>query len=111
MAFFFPVREQDRAYEVGYLGGIGFLPLYKAFLKKYDLPMDMQERMRDTIGRMRAERPDITLGNHPNHNGTLEKRAYMLSHPGENPFQDGSVWPEMLDQLEARLNDFQARGY
>ena len=111
MAFFFPVRERDRTYEVGYLGGIGFLPLYKAFLKKYDLPMDMQERMRDTIGRMRAERPDITLGNHPNHNGTLEKRAYMLSHPGENPFQDGSVWPEMLDQLEARLNDFQARGY
>ncbi len=111
MAFFFPVQEEDRTYEVGYLGGIGFLPLYKAFLKKYDLPMDMQERMRDTIRKMRSEHPNITLGNHPNHNGTLEKRAYMLEHPGENPFKDSTVWTEMLDQLEARLNDFQEKGY
>ncbi len=111
MAFFFDVKEGDRTYSVGYLGGLGFLSLYRAFLKKYDLPGDMQERMRDTIARMRTEHPDITLGNHPNHNGTLEKRAYMLEHPGENPFLDAGVWMEMLDQLEARLDDFQAKGY
>ncbi|MBQ3866877.1 MAG: MBL fold metallo-hydrolase [Clostridia bacterium] len=111
MAFFFNVRDEGKDLEAGYLGGIGFLPLYRAFLKKYDLPGDMQERMRATIGRMREEHPDITLGNHPNHNGTLEKRDYMLSHPGKNPFKDGTVWTEMLDQLEARLNDFQEKGY
>jgi hypothetical protein len=35
----------------------------------------------------------------------------MLEHPGENPFLDAGVWMEMLDQLEARLDDFQAKGY
>ena len=111
MAFFFKVKEDGRDYEVGYFGGIGFLSIYKAFLKKYDLPSDMQDRLRDSIRRMREEHPDITLGNHPGQNGTLEKRAYMIDHPGENPFKDATVWQELLSNLEARLDDFQAKGY
>ena len=111
LAFFFDVAEGDRRYSVGYFGGIGFLSLYRDFLKKYDLPMDMPDRLQDTIRRLRSEHPDITLGNHPNHNGTLEKRAYMLAHPGENPFKDATVWSELLDKLEELLDDFQQKGY
>ncbi len=111
LAFFFDVEEDGRRYSVGCFGGIGFLSLYRAFLKKYDLLPDMQDRLRDSIGRLRAEHPDINLGNHPRQNGTLEKRAHMLAHPQENPFKDPAVWTELLDCLEARLDDFQRRGY
>lgn len=111
MAFFFQAADGVRTKQVGYIGGIGFLTLYKAYLEKYHLPMDMQEQMLHTVKKLRSERADITLGNHPNHNGTIEKRQYMIDHPGENPFCDDTVWVELLDAIDTRMADFQVRGY
>ena len=111
IAFFFDASDGNSTHSVGYIGGLGFLSLYKKFLKEYGLPADMQEQMKNTILLMRKESPDITLGNHPNHNGTIEKREFMILHPGNNPFIDTTVWKEMLDALEARLKDFQVKGY
>lgn len=111
MAFFFNATDGDVTYSVGCIGGVGFNSLYKEFLLEYGLPLDMQERMASTICKMRKEWADISLGNHPNQNGTVEKRQYMMEHPGENPFIDPLVWTEVLDALDTRLRSFRTLGY
>ena len=111
MAFFFEATDGTETHTVGLIGGIGFASVFKDYLREFDLPMDMQERMVDTIAKMRKESADISLGNHPYQNGTLEKRQYMIEHPGENPFVDPTVWDEVLDALEVRLKSFMELGY
>ena len=54
---------------------------------------------------------DIFIGNHPNHNCTLEKRAYMLEHENENPFINPQGWQIFLDAVEARSLAFKELGY
>jgi metallo-beta-lactamase class B len=51
------------------------------------------------------------LGNHPAQNRTLEKRQWMLDHPGENDFLDPQAWPQFLEAQEERLRAFQLKDY
>ena len=61
--------------------------------------------------RMGQPKQHIMLGNHPAQNRTLEKRQWMLDHPGENDFLDPTAWPEFLAAQLTRLDDFDAKGY
>lgn len=111
MSFFFQVTDGETFLDVGYFGGVGFLPLYKAYLEEYALPSNMLEILGDTIKLLKKRQVDIFLGNHPNHNCTLEKRQYMQAHPGTNPFINRAGWNIFLDALETRRADFQQQGY
>lgn len=111
MAFFFDVTGGEKSLHVGYLGGAGFLTVYKEFCREYDLPMDLPQRMGDTIKKLWPEKVDIVIGNHPGQNSTLEKRAWMLAHPGENPFIDPEGWHIFLENQEQRRLDFIEKGY
>lgn len=111
MAFFFDVTDGKKTLRAGYLGGAGFLTVYKEFCREYDLPMDLPQRMGDTIKKLWPEQVDIVLGNHPGQNATLEKRAWMLEHPEENPFIDPDGWHAFLDNQEKRRLDFIEKGY
>lgn len=111
MSFFFDAAEGEKTLRVGYFGGVGFLTLYREYLEKYRLPEDMLEILRQTIGMLGKYDVDIFLGNHPNHNCTLEKRAYMIEHPEENPFVNPNGWQIFLDAVEARCLSFKELGY
>ncbi|MBO5667326.1 MAG: MBL fold metallo-hydrolase [Firmicutes bacterium] len=111
MAFFFPVTDGKITYQVGYWGGAGFLTTYKEFCRTYGLPEDLAICMGETIEKLQKESVDICLGNHPNQNCTLEKRQYMLDHPGENPFLDSTSWNVFLTLQEKKRKDFEAMGY
>ena len=111
LAFLFDVTDDSITHSVGYFGGMGFFSLFREFQKKYGIQTDMQQALRSTIQKLRNCQVDITLGNHPRHNSTLEKRAYMLAHPAENPFIDPEEWPRMLQAMEARLNKFACNGW
>ncbi len=111
MSFFFKANDGEQSLNVGYFGGVGFLTLYKEYLAEYELDPNMLEVLRETIQSLKNKQVDIFLGNHPNHNCTLEKRQYMLEHPGENPFINRAGWQIFLDALEARRADFQSLGY
>lgn len=111
MSFFFDVFDGSRTLRAGYFGGTGMLTVYKDYCRKFDLPLDKCQRMKETIQKLRLEQVDIMLGNHPAQNRTLEKRAYMLENPGENPFLDSEAWLEFLTALEERRQDFEAKGY
>ncbi|MBQ6685785.1 MAG: hypothetical protein IJM99_06735 [Firmicutes bacterium] len=111
MAFFFPVTDGTTTFQAGYWGGAGFLTTYKEFCRTYGLPEDLAVRMGETIEKLRKEPVDICLGNHPNQNCTLEKRQYMIDHPGENPFLDKTSWEVFLTLQEKKRKDFEALGY
>ena len=111
MSFFFRAFDGNEALDVGYFGGVGFLTLYKEYLAEYQLDPGMLEILKDTIRNLKKRQVDIFLGNHPYHNCTLEKRQYMLEHPGTNPFINKNGWNIFLDALEARRADFQRLGY
>ena len=107
MAFFFDAIEGEEKLTVGYIGGIGFLSIYKEYCRIYHLPENKNELLGDTIIKLRDEKVDIVIGNHPNHNCTIEKRQYMIEHPGTNPFVNSSTWKVLLDSLEKRRVDFE----
>ena len=111
MAFFFNVSDGIVNKEVGYWGGVGFFTIHKAYLIKYGLPLDLRERLGETIIKLRKEHPEITIGNHPANNKTVERYYYMCKNPLENPFIDSSVWQEQLDVMQIKLNDFIEKNY
>ena len=106
MAFFFDVTDGVKTYRVGYFGGVGFLSIYKEFCRIYRLPENKCELLKETILKLQKEEVDIVIGNHPNHNCTIEKRNYMLEHPETNPFINKDSWGIFLEALEKRRVDF-----
>jgi len=111
MSFFFHATDGNTQKKVGYLGGVGFLTLYREYLHEFRLDMQMLSIFKQTIEKLSARDVDIFLGNHPNHNCTLEKRQYMLKNPGENPFVNPKGWSIFLQALEKRRADFERLGY
>jgi len=111
MTFFFNVTDGTTVCRAAYLGGLGFLTVYKAYCREYGLPQNKCALMKASIRRIWDEPADIVLGNHPNHNCTLEKRAWMLEHPGSNPFINPDAWHIFLSALERRRADFERLGY
>ena len=111
MSFFFTATDGEKDLKVGYLGGVGFLTLYREYIQEYRLDPNMLAIMKQTVTKLSKYQVDIFLGNHPNHNCTLEKRQYMLDHPGENPFINPNGWQIFLQALEERRADFEKLGY
>lgn len=111
MAFFFHATDGVLNKRVGYWGGIGFFTMHRAYLEKYGLPLDLPKRLGETIQKLRTEYADITIGNHPANNRTVEKYACMCRNPSENPFLDSSVWNELLDIMQEKLDDFMEKKY
>ncbi len=111
MAFFFDAVDGEKTLRVGYWGGVGFLTLYKEYLQLHKFPLNTVQIMKDSIKKMRAEKVDIVIGNHPAQNCTLEKRAFMLENPDKNPFINPKAWGMFLDALEERRLEFENKGY
>ena len=111
LSFFFDVTDGEKTLRAGYLGGAGLLTVYKDFCKEYQLPLDLCQRLKETFVKLRSYPVDIMLGNHPAQNRTLEKRQWMIDHPGDNHFIDPSAWLQFLDAQEIRRQDFEAKGY
>ena len=111
MSFFFDVSDGVRTLRAGYMGGTGFLTVYKDYCRKFGLPEDKCQRMKATIQKLMPQKVDIVLGNHPGQNCTLEKRAWMLEHPEKNPFINPEAWHIFLNTLETRRANFEALGY
>lgn len=111
MAFFFDVTDGKKCLRCGYWGGVGFLTTYKAYNREYGLPENKCALMKESIEKLRREKVDITIANHPYHNCTVEKREYMLQHPDCNPFLNADTWKIFLDTAEQRQKEFEALGY
>ena len=106
MTYFFDAADESgKALHVAYMGGCGMLTVYKKYCERMGLPENKLEKMGESIRRVYDEPVDIVIGNHPSQNCTIEKREWMLSHPGENPFINKESWHIFLDALEKNRLD------
>ena len=110
-SFFFDITDSGKTYKVGYFGGSGFLTLYRDFLKKYGLPLELQEQFAKTLNNLKCRQVDISLGNHPAQNSTLKKRHLMIENPAVNPFIDPTEWCVYLNKLEIQYREFLKKGH
>lgn len=90
---------------------VGFLTVYKEFCREYHLPETKCQKMKETIQKLKGEKVDIVLGNHPNQNCTISKRKFMIENPGRNPFINPYAWQMFLDALEENRVEFEQMGY
>lgn len=110
MSFFFDVEENGAVYTAGTFGGAGFITLYREHFVRYAME-DLQQAFLDSIRRLRREKVDIVLGNHPAPNHILEKQALRLGDPAApNPFIDPQDWTDYLNWVEDEFRRFQEDG-
>ncbi len=104
IACFFNVSNGKETKRVGYYGGFGFNTLQRAFLEEIgDYELQARKDYMNSLMKVRDEKVEIFMGNHTENVNLLEKRAYMLAHPGENPFLDDKSWGNYLDQKKEAL--------
>lgn len=101
MSFFFDVTDNAKTYLAGQFGGAGINALKLPFMLHYELPLDMPQRMVDSMDRIKDEPVAVHLGNHPYNSHTLEKRARQLKEGG-NPFVDTASWPEFVADIRKK---------
>lgn len=100
MSFFFETSDGLRT---AMHGGVGMNSMARRFLDQHDLPRDLPERFRQGLHRLKQERVDIVLGNHPGQNDTEGKLARVLA--GEKgACVDAGEWARFLGVCEANLD-------
>lgn len=110
LSYFFETEDNGTRYLAGTFGGAGFITLYLEHFIRYGME-NLQPRFLESIARMRQEKVDIVLGNHPAPNHILEKHALRLENPEAlNPFIDPQDWIDYLDWVEDEFRRFQADG-
>lgn len=104
---FFDVTDGVTPKRVGYFGGFGFNTLQKSFLLEIgDTSYDMRNQYLASLDKVRDEKVEIFMSNHPNNVDLLKKREYMMAHPEENPFIDDTAWGIYLDGKRKDLLKF-----
>lgn len=94
---FFDVTDGKETKRVGYYGGFGFNTLQKSYLLEIgDTAFSRRQIYLESIRKVINEKVDIFMPNHTNNVDLLNKRQYMMEHPGENPFVNESAWKEYL---------------
>ena len=101
MSFFFDVTDNGKTYLAGQFGGAGINALKLPFMLHYELPLDMPQRMVESMDLIKDEPVAVHLGNHPYNSHTLEKRARQLQEGG-NPFVDPTTWPEFVEDIRKK---------
>lgn len=111
LSFFFDVEEYGTTYRAGTFGGAGLITLYQEFFVRYGIP-NLQETFLRSIARLKEEKVDIVLGNHPAPNHILEKMEQMYTDPDQsNPFIDRQDWMNYLNWVEAEFRQFLKDGH
>ena len=79
------------------------------FLNKYGLPLSLRENFPQSLEKVRHEKVDILLGNHPGSVDTAGKSARMKTEE-KNPFIDSSELERFLAVTRKQYDDMIASG-
>lgn len=106
LAMFFETEHEGKCYRCAMHGGVGVNSLVPSFLKRYGLPLSLQDTFRSGLKKLAGEHVDVVLGNHPCQNDTEGKLARMLA--GEkSACIDPLEWPRFLQESERLLDEAQ----
>lgn len=104
MSYFFDVTDGDETFRAGLHGGMGINTLSKEFLDKYSLPYSLRDDFKRSMMRLNEEKVDIFLGNHMQHNKTVEK-SQMLKNGEKYAFVVQDEWEKYNLWCIENLND------
>lgn len=85
----------------GLHGGVGLNTLTDAFYAETGLPRSSRDDYLAAMLKVREIPVEITLGSHPAQVGMMEKVADI--RPGHNPFDDATIWHELIDGRIAQV--------
>lgn len=109
MSFFFNVDDGKDTYIAGMQGGAGVNSLTNAFLNEYNLPISCREDFVKSMEKIKDEKVDILIGNHPGDVKTAVK--YEIIKSGEkNPFIDSKALAKRLAYIMNQFNEMVASG-
>lgn len=111
MSYFFDITDGERVMRAGLHGGMGINTMCREFLDKYGLSYSCRDNFIDAMDRLKDEPADIFLGNHMQHNNTLEKYKQITEGNADafiNPSEWGAYcqWAKqnLLNMIEAEEN-------
>ena len=91
MSYFFEVTDGKNTYTAGLHGGMGINTMSREFLDKYKLPYTYRDEFVKSMERLGKENVDIFLGNHAEHNHTVDK-AKRLEAGDTDAFVNPGEW-------------------
>ena len=109
MSFFFDVTDGTDTYRAAMFGGAGMNSMKLQFLDSYGLPHSLRDDFLNSLAKVRDEKVDILIGNHPGDVDTAGKYARMQAGE-ENPFLDTTAWHRRLDYCRKQFDDMVAGG-
>lgn len=102
LSFFFDVTYDGKTYTAAMFGGAGTNAITLPYIFHNNSPADSPRIMLDSLEKVRGEKVDIQLGNHPYNNHTIEKREKQLGEGG-NPFIAPNDWQEFLNSTKKKI--------
>lgn len=108
MSYFFDTEEDGKKLTCGLIGGAGFNTLCHDYFADFGTPLYLRSQFMDALEKLRAERVDVMLGNHPGANFTFEKQQRREAGEENNPFIDPEEWPRFIDDIKRRFILFRA---
>jgi len=105
LSLFFDTEYKGKTYRTAMFGGAGTNQLKKNYLltrNKTPLSYFQRAMFFESIERLKKERVDIVLGNHPWNNDTFGK-AEKIESSKINPFIDPDLWCKFLDDVKTDL--------
>lgn len=109
MSFFFNVDDGKNTYTAGMFGGAGVNSMTNAFLNAYKLPLSLRDDFRKSLDKVKNEKVDILIGNHPGDVDTKGKYERMQKGE-ENPFIDPTALERRLAYITNQFNEMVASG-
>ena len=85
-------------------GGAGVSAVKLPAIIAYNRRKDCAHQMLDSIEKLLEEPVVVHLGNHPQNNSTLQKRAKQIEEGG-NPFIAPDSWRNFLTSHKARIKE------
>ncbi len=102
LSLFFEVTDKGKTYLAGMFGGAGINAVTLPYVCRNELSEDSAQHMISSIEKIWNEPVVVHIGNHPNNNRTLEKRAKQIEEGG-NPFIAPDSWHNFLSEMRTKV--------
>ena len=109
MSFFFDVTDGETTYTAGMFGGAGMNSIRLKFLDSYGLPHSLRDDLLASLEKVKDEKVDILIGNHPGDADTAEKYRRILE--GDKlAFVDPLAWRRRLAYIRGQYDAMIEKG-
>lgn len=109
MSYFLNVEENGKSLMAAMFGGAGMNSMRKDFLEKYGLPLTCRNDFLNSLEKVKNEKVDILIGNHPGDVDTKGKFVRMKTEK-DNPFIDTSALKRRLAYCRNQFDEMVAAG-